>query len=300
MRFIAMTALGLMAAMPAMAQDWKADYKTVKFGILSGENEQDRLARFKGFEEYMEKTLSVDLEIFTAGNYDGVVQALAADQIEFAFLGSSAYAAAYTASEGGVQPILATESQNGATGYFSIVTVRCDSGYKSIDDLKGKVLAFADPDSTSGYAVPLYNLAQQGYEPETFFSGVPFAGSHEAGVQGVVNKQFDAAATYQDNETSGVYQLMASKGMIKEGEICVIWQSPEITNGPITTRNNLPQPMIDEVKAALLALPAAAPEVYKEMTGGETSTDKGYIEVNHERYQWILDMRAWIKANRKG
>jgi phosphonate transport system substrate-binding protein len=88
--------------------------------------------------------------------------------------------------------------------------------------------------------------------------------------------------------------------MIKEGEICVIWQSPEITNGPITTRNNLPQPMIDEVKAALLALPAAAPEVYKEMTGGETSTDKGYIEVNHERYQWILDMRAWIKANRKG
>ncbi len=300
MRFIAMTALGLMAAMPAMAQDWKADYKTVKFGILSGENEQDRLARFKGFEEYMEKTLSVDLEIFTAGNYDGVVQALAADQIEFAFLGSSAYAAAYTASEGGVQPILATESQNGATGYFSIVTVRCDSGYKSIDDLKGKVLAFADPDSTSGYAVPLYNLAQQGYEPETFFSGVPFAGSHEAGVQGVVNKQFDAAATYQDNETSGVYQLMASKGMIKEGEICVIWQSPEITNGPITTRNNLPQPMIDEVKAALLALPAAAPEVYKEMTGGETSTDKGYIEVNHERYQWILDMRAWIQANRKG
>lgn len=299
MRLFAATALGLMAAMPAMAQDWKADYKTVKFGILSGENEQDRLARYKGFEEYLEKTLGVDLEIFTAGNYDGVVQALAADQIEFAFLGSSAYAAAYTASEGGVQPILATESQNGATGYFSIVTVRCDSGYKTIDDLKGKVLAFADPDSTSGYAVPLYNLSQQGYDPDTFFSAVPFSGSHEAGVQGVVNKQFDAAATYQDNETSGVYQLMESKGMIAKGEVCVIWQSPEITNGPITTRNNLPQPMIDEVKAALMALPTAAPEVYKEMTGGETSTDKGYIEVNHERYQWILDMRAWIKANRK-
>jgi hypothetical protein len=153
-------------------------------------------------------------------------------------------------------------------------------------------------DSTSGYAVPLYNLVQQGYDPETFFSGIPFSGSHEAGVQGVVNKQFDAAATYQDNETSGVYQLMVTKGMIKEGEVCVIWQSPEITNGPITTRNNLPQPMIDEVKAALLALPTAAPEVYKEMTGGETSTDKGYIEVNHERYQWIIDMRAWRSVSK--
>lgn len=299
MRFITTAALALLAAAPAMAQDWKADYKTVKFGILSGENEQDRLARWKGFETYMETVLGVDIEIFTAGNYDGVIQALAADQIEFAYLGSSAYAAAYTASEGGVQPILATESQTGATGYFSTIVVRCDSGYKTIDDLKGKVLAFADPDSTSGYAVPLYNLSQQGYEPDTFFSGIPFSGSHEAGVQGVVNKQFDAAATNQDNETSGVYQLMESKGMIQKGEICVIWQSPEITNGPITTRNNLPQPMIDEVKAALLALPTAAPETYKEMTGGETSTDKGYIEVNHERYQWIIDMRAWIKANRK-
>jgi len=48
-----------------------------------------------------------------------------------------------------------------------------------------------------------------------------------------------------------------------------------------------------------MAMPTAAPEVYKEITGGETSTDKGYIEVNHERYQWIIDMRAWIKANRK-
>ena len=194
MRLFATTALILLAAVPAFAQDWKADYKTVKFGILSGENEQDRLARWKGFEAHLETTLGVDVEIFTAGNYDGVIQALADDQIEFAYLGSSAYAAAYTASEGGVQPILATESLTGATGYYSIVTVRCDSGYKTIDDLKGKVLAFADPASTSGYAVPLYNLVQQGYVPETFFSGIPFSGSHEAGVQGVVNKQFDAAA----------------------------------------------------------------------------------------------------------
>ena len=205
MRLFATTALILLAAVPAFAQDWKADYKTVKFGILSGENEQDRLARWKGFETYMETTLGVDVEIFTAGNYDGVIQALAADQIEFAYLGSSAYAAAYTASEGGVQPILATQSMTGATGYFSTIVVRCDSGIKTIDDLKGKVLAFADPDSTSGYAVPLYNLVQQGFDPETFFSGIPFSGSHEAGVQGVVNKQFDAAATNQDNEKSGVY-----------------------------------------------------------------------------------------------
>ncbi len=299
MRFLAATALFALASLPAAAADWKSDYKVVRFGILSGENEKDRIARYQPFEAYLEKTLGVDIEIFTAGNYDGVIQALAADQIEFAFLGSSAYAAAFTETNGGVVPLLTAVQEDGSTGYYSIIAVRCDSPYKKIEDLKGKVLAFADPDSTSGYAVPNYNLVQQGFEPSTYFSAIPFSGSHEAGVQGVVNGQFDAAATYINNEKSGIPQRMIAKGMIKEGEVCWIWKSPEITSGPFTARKNLPAELISEMQAAVKAVPEADPEAHKEMTGAESSTAKGYVEVNHDRYQWIVDMRAWLKAQRK-
>lgn len=299
MRLFATTALIALAALPAFAQDWKADYKIVRFGILSGENESDRIARYTPFEEYLEKTLGVDVEIFTAGNYDGVIQALAANQIEFAFLGSSAYAAAFTASEGNVVPLLTSVQEDDSTGYFSIIAVRCDSGYKSLDDLKGKTLAFADPDSTSGYAVPLYNLVQQGYEPSTFFGAIPFSGSHEAGVAGVVNGQFDAAATYINNEKNGIPQRMVTKGMINEGEVCWIWTSPEITSGPFTARKNLPQGLMDEMKAAVLNVPTADSAAFLEMSGAENSTQKGYVEVNHDRYQWIIDMRDWLKKQRR-
>lgn len=299
MRLFATTALIALAALPAFAQDWKSDYKIVRFGILSGENESDRIARYTPFEQYLEKTLGVDVEIFTAGNYDGVIQALAANQIEFAFLGSSAYAAAYTASEGNVVPLLTSIQEDDSTGYFSIIAVRCDSGYKTIDDLKGKTLAFADPDSTSGYAVPLYNLVQQGYEPSTFFGAIPFSGSHEAGVAGVVNGQFDAAATYINNEKNGIPQRMVTKGMINEGEVCWIWTSPEITSGPFTARKNLPQGLMDEMKAAVMNVPTADPVAFTEMSGAENSTQKGYVEVNHDRYQWIIDMRDWLKKQRR-
>ncbi len=299
MRFIAATALLALASLPAMAADWKDDYKVVKIGITSAENEKDRLARYQPFKDYIKKTLGVDVEIFTAGSYDGVIQALAADQIEFAFLGSSAYAAAYTETKGGVVPLLTAVQEDDSTGYYSIIAVRCDSPYKKIEDLKGKVLAFADPDSTSGYAVPNYNLVQQGYEPATYFSAIPFSGSHEAGVQGVINGQFDAAATYINNEKSGIPQRMVSKGMIKAGEVCWIWKSPEITSGPFTARKNLPADLITAVKDAVKAVPTADPAAFKEMSGADSSTAKAYAEVNHDRYQWIVDMRMWLKAQRK-
>lgn len=286
-----------LAATSALA-DWKDQYKTIRFGILSGENEKDRIARYTPFEKYLEQELGIDVEIFTAGAYDGVIQAIAADQIEFAFFGSSSYAAAYTETEGGVVPILSRVQNDGSTGYFSVLVTRCDSGLDTLASLEDKVLAFADPDSTSGYAVPFYNLSQQ-LDPKSYFKAIPFSGSHEAGVQGVINGTFDAAATYQTNETSGVVQRLVQKGVIDDGIVCNIWQSPEITSGPFTARANLPQDLIDAMQTAVFEIVEKDPAAFREMTGGDMSTQKGWIKVDHDRYQWIVDMREWLKKQRR-
>lgn len=298
MRFLATTALVALIAGPALAQEWKDDYQVVKFGILSGENEKDRITRYTPFEEYLERELGVEVEIFTAGNYDGVIQAIAADQIEFAFFGSSSYAAAYTATDGGVVPLVSRIQNDGSTGYFSIIVTRCDSGLNDLASLEGKVLAFADPDSTSGYAVPYYNLSKE-INPESYFAAIPFSGSHEAGVLAVVNGTFDAAATHMTNETNGVIPRLVTKGMIEEGVACPIWKSPEITSGPLAARSNLPQGLIDAMQTAIMEIPEKDPEAFLEMTGGVDSTQKGWIEVDHSRYEWIVNMRDWLKKQRR-
>ena len=298
MKILATTALIALSATTGIAADWKEDYQVIKFGILSGENEKDRIARYTPFEQYLEKELGVEVEIFTAGAYDGVIQALGADQIEFAFLGSSSYAAAYTGTDGKVDPLLSRLQNDGSTGYYSVIVTRCDSGLTDLASLEGKVLAFADPDSTSGYAVPYFNLAKE-VDPKTYFSAIPFSGAHEAGVAGVVQGTFDAAATWMTNETNSVIARMVSKGMIDEGEACPIWKSPEITSGPFTARANLPQSLKDDMKQAVLDIVTKDPAAFKEMTGGEDSTQKGWNEVDHERYQWIVDMRDWLKKQRR-
>lgn len=302
MRFLSTTALCALIAAPAFA-DWREDYAVLKFGILSGENERDRLQRNEPLRAYLEENLGVEVEIFTAGNYDGVIQAMAADQIEIGRFGSSSYAAAYTATNGGVIPTLTTLKEDGTTGYYSIVVTRCDSGIETLEDAAGKVHAFADPDSTSGYAVPYFNMVNvENIVPEDFFGSVVFSGSHEAGVTGVVNGTFDTAATWWNNEADGVFQRMITKGMIEDGQVCKIWESPEITSGPWTFRSNLPEDLIEDVTAAIQAFPTDDVEgyrLYSEWSEDNDNNATGFMRVDHDRYQWIVDMRDWIRDQRR-
>lgn len=301
MKYLLTTAIAAVLATSAAADGWKDDYQVIKFGILSGENEKDRIARYTPFEQYLERELGLEVEIFTAGAYDGVIQALAADQIEFAFLGSSSYAAAYTATDGNVEPLVTRLRKDGSSGYFSVVVTRCADGYQKLADLEGKILAFADPDSTSGYAVPYFNISKE-VDPKTFFSAIPFSGSHEAGVAGVAQGTFDAAATWQNNATDGRWQRMIEKKMIAEGEICPIWESPEITSGPFTARANLPQGLKDTMQKLVLDVAEKDPEAFKAMIGEVEGTPNPQVDwqpANHARYQWIVDMRNWLKKQRR-
>ena len=289
-------ALVLALAAPALAAGWRDKFDEVKFGILSGENERDRIKRYTPFADYMTKKLGKPVKIFTASSYAGVMQALAADQIEFAAFGSSSYAGAWKEMKGAVKPLLVRAMDNGSTGYYSVIVVRSDSPYKKLDDLKGKTLAFADPNSTSGYAVPYYNLKKIGYDPEKFFGSIPFSGAHETGVLGVYNGQYDACATNIKSEVAGHPQRMAEKGMIKPGSVKWIWKSPEITNGPWTARANLPQDLIDDFTLAMFRIGADDPEAFEAM---KEKGQIGWMAVNHKRYEWIVEMRDAIREMKR-
>ena len=60
--------------------------------------------------------------------------------------------------------------------------------------MKGKVFAFGDPNSTSGYLIPSVEIPEMGYtmNPGDHFGDVVFSGGHEQTIVGVYNKDFDA------------------------------------------------------------------------------------------------------------
>lgn len=73
----------------------------------------------------------------------------------------SVYGALRLMDEAGAVPLLIREKK-GVKEYNSVIFVRKDSPITSMADLKGKVIAFEDPDSTSSYMLPRKILENEG------------------------------------------------------------------------------------------------------------------------------------------
>jgi phosphonate transport system substrate-binding protein len=278
---------------------------TLRIGILGGENEADRLGRYGPYGKLLEETFAVPVRLFQAADYAGVGQAFAARQIELATMAPAAYAGVWLDTNGGIEPILVTQEADGSTAYVAVMYVRADSGITDIAGLRGKAMAWADPNSASGYLIPRAELRAAGFDPEPgkFFARTGFAGGHEQAVVAVLQRQYDAGVTWvsgigdeSQGFSRGNLRSMVEKGMLNMRDLRIIWKSRPIQNGPIAVRTDLPQSFKDDMIAFHMALPKAAPEVHRAIERGNSI---GWVPTRHEDYVVFVDMRRAEAAARR-
>ncbi|HOZ35299.1 MAG TPA: phosphate/phosphite/phosphonate ABC transporter substrate-binding protein, partial [Tabrizicola sp.] len=193
-KLLTATALVSMMATSAFAQE----ITEFNIGILGGENAQDRMTNLECFRAAIEADLGVPVKLFTPADYDGVIQGLLGGSLDYAWLGASAYAKIYLTDPEAVEVKLIKQNLDDSTGYYSIGFTRKDTGITSMDDAKGKVFAFADPNSTSGYLVPGAELTAKYGKLEEYFGEVKMSGGHEQSIVGVANGDFDAGVAWAD------------------------------------------------------------------------------------------------------
>jgi phosphonate transport system substrate-binding protein len=90
-------------------------------------------------------------------------------------------------------PVMRAARYQGRPIYFSDLVVPADSRAQKFADLRGKLLAYNEPNSYSGYQVVRAHLASLG-ESRAFFGGIVAAGSHQAALRRVVAGTADAAS----------------------------------------------------------------------------------------------------------
>ncbi len=293
-------------AMPeAGRRPWADQVPQLRVGLLGGENEADRMGRFGPYRDLLEATFGVPTRLFAASDYAGVQQAFSAKQIEVAALGASAYAGAWLDTNGGVEPLLTAEEADGSISYVAVMITRADSGITNLEQMRGKSLAWADPNSTSGYLIPRFALRRQGIAVDGtgYFSRTGFGGGHEQAVVAVVQRQYDAAVTWASGQgdvnagyTRGNLRAMVDKGMLNMSDMRIIWTSEPIVNGPHTARVDLPAAFKEDWKRFHLALPKAHADIYRQV---ERGAGTGYREVRHADYELIVEIRRDEAAARR-
>ena len=278
---------------PALAQDSIDEFR---IGILGGENAQDRLASNECYRAKAEDLLGVPVKLFTPADYDGVIQGLIGGNIDMAWLGASAYAKAYMNDPDAIEPVMVKTNVDGTYGYHSVMFARKDSGIRTLEDLEGKVFAFNDPNSTSGYLIPSIELPNQlGMPLDEYFSAVKFTGGHEQSIVAVYNDDVDASVTWADGMgawadgyNSGALRKAADAGLVDMNELVEIWKSKPIPEGPIVLRSDLPERVKVDIATLTASLPYMDPDCAYNFMAGEAL---GFQPIDHDAYTSIIEAR---------
>jgi phosphonate transport system substrate-binding protein len=98
-------------------------------------------------------------EVKVAPDQDTMIKWLKDGTVDLYF--ASPYPAMLTNDQAGA-PIILRRWKGGVAEYKTVIYVRKDSTFKSLSDLKGHLIAFDIPSSTTGYMLPLAYILQAG------------------------------------------------------------------------------------------------------------------------------------------
>lgn len=180
----------------------------------------------------IQSEFGVPVEIYMSNDYSGLTEAMKNKKVDFAFFSSLTFVQAE--KEAGAKVLL--KKVWSEPYYFSTIVVRQDSKIKSIQQLKGKKIAFVDKNSTSGYLYPQVMLKKSGMD-ESKFSEVLFSGNHAHSIELLEQKKVDAAAVFTDDEegATGAWTKFSKNKNIK---FHTVWISEPIPTDPFCVQKD--------------------------------------------------------------
>jgi phosphonate transport system substrate-binding protein len=137
----------------------------------------------------------------------------------------------------------------GALTYHSLIVVPASSEAKSILDLRDKRFACADMLSNSGWLFPAIWLENQGEDPESFFSDILVAGSHDRSIQAVSSDYVDGTAVH-----SLVYERMVEEDPTILTRTKIIQKSSPYGMPPFAVHPQMPVDLKSRLREALLGM----------------------------------------------
>lgn len=209
----------------------------------------DQLGFMRAWRDYLQPRLGRPVVFIQRGSYREITAMLLADQLDFAWVCGYPYVRHRDTME-----LLALPNYRGKPLYRSYLIVSADdASANGFAALAGKVLAYSDPDSNSGFLVPQYEMLRIGLDPTTQFRKTFFTYAHRKVVQAV------ADGVAQGGTVDGyVWETLALRTPALTQRTRVAHMSDEYGFPPIVARRSLDRTMCARFRDALIAMPEDA------------------------------------------
>ncbi len=213
--------------------------------------------KFKPLGDYLKQETGLDVQFTPVTDYAAVVEGLASNKIDLAWLGGFTYVQARIRTNGGVVPIVQRAEDEKFTSKFIVPTA---STAKTLADLKGATFAFGAPSSTSGHLMPRFFLQQAGIKPDADFKTVAFSGAHDATVAFVASGRAEGGVL-----NASVWDKLVESGNPNAAKVRVLATTPPYFDYNWTVRPGLDAALRQKLTDAFLKLDPSKPAMKEIM-----------------------------------
>lgn len=202
----------------------------VRLGFIPGGDADEVKRAAVLIAEQLQSEIGQPVSLYISKNYSGLIEAMKAKKVDFAFLTAMSFVRAE--SEAGAKVLLKKVWQE--PFYYSVILTSQKSKITKVEHLKNKKLAFVEENSTSGYLYPSVMLKKRGLIGQ-ISKPMLFTGSHSASVAKLESGEVDAIAVFADDK-DGRISAWTKYASNKNRAPRVLWVSEPIPNDPFVVR----------------------------------------------------------------
>ncbi len=244
-------------------------------------------------EEYFASKIGIDVELFYPIDDTTTLSSLKSGTTHIAFMSSRPALLAHEQNNGEVLAFMAdlrpykTEAGEEVLSTFYMSqywTLKERNDIRSLEDMRGKSVAFSGPLSTGGYLFPVAELVKRGMissgeDPKEFFGNILFSGGYQQSLVALLNGDVDAAA----GDDWAVFTFLTAE---EQSRIKVVESiGPVPTHSAVYKTDMVSPDLITKFEKAMIDLKKEQPELLDDALFGATE----YVPVNHFEYLQTLE-----------
>ncbi len=264
-----------------------ATTETIRIAIGSMVTPRAGFAYYKQLLDYIGAKTAKPVEFIIHDNYAETSRLLKINSIDVAFVCGGPYVDGHDTFD---LELLVAPQAKGVSTYQSYIIVHRDSTMERLEDLRGKVFAFADPLSNTGRIAPTYMLAKMGETPESFFERYFYTYAHDKSIKAVAQKTADGAAV-----DSLIYDYEEEFNPIYTAQTKIIRKSAHYGIPPVVVSKGIDSVVREQVKAILL-------NVHNDEEGQEILAGMGlekFVEIDDSAFDGIREMKKFIESRQR-